>query len=66
MKKLTLKNYHKIYPDFSINCFSVGAPKCTTNLNPNFINFICNKICHTLFIWITEMGGGGKRKIEEL
>jgi hypothetical protein len=25
MKKLTLKNYHKIYLDFSINCFSYGC-----------------------------------------
>jgi hypothetical protein len=62
MKKLTLKNYHKISLEISINCFSMDFPKFTTNLNPSFNNCICNNICHALFIWITGMGG---RKKEE-
>jgi len=62
MNKLTLKYYHKISLDCSVNCFSMDAPKCTTNLNPSFNNFICNNICHTLFIWITGMGAERKEK----
>jgi hypothetical protein len=60
MKELKLKNYHKISLDFSINCFSMDAPKCATNLNPSF------NTCHTLFIWIMEWEGKGTRKNEEL
>jgi len=40
----------------------MDAPKCTTNLNPSFSNFICNSIYHTLFIWITGVGGGRKEE----
>jgi hypothetical protein len=63
IKKSTLKNYHKISLDYSINCFSMDAPKCITTLNPSFNNCIRNNICHNLLICVTGMGGGRKEEI---